>query len=148
MPWQIHVHSIFMYMYVMFIYLYSTACLYNRSSEGVNLFCCSSSIVGRKPPSNAAECDILLPVVETGTGSLLSNECSLSNQLAPGSPTPPTTPPTPSPPLSRQRLRRRRHPCHPAGRGAGSRRLGGASRRPQTCRCPERGRGQAAGRGC
>ena len=52
--------------------------LYNRSSEGVNLFCCSSSIVGRKPPSNAAVCDILLPVVATGTGSLLSNLCSLS----------------------------------------------------------------------
>ncbi len=67
-----------MYMYVMFIYLYSTACLYNRSSEGVNLFCCSASIVGRKPPSKAAGCDILLPVVATGTGSLLSNECSLS----------------------------------------------------------------------
>ena len=73
----IHVHGIYMYMYVMFIYLYSTACLYNRSSEGVNLFCCSSSIVGRKPLSNAAVCDILLPVVATGTGSLLSNECSL-----------------------------------------------------------------------
>ena len=84
-----HAHGIYrkiscMYMYLLCIsyvqikYLYSTACLYNRSSEGVNLFCCSSSIVGRKPPSNAAECDILLPVLATGTGSLLSNECSLS----------------------------------------------------------------------
>ncbi len=62
----------------MFIYLYSTACLYNKSSEGVNRFCCSSSIFGRKPPSKASVCDILLPLVETGTGSLHSNECNLS----------------------------------------------------------------------
>ena len=34
--------------YVMFIYLYSTACLYNKSSEGINSFCCSSSIFGQK----------------------------------------------------------------------------------------------------
>ena len=62
----------------MFIYLYSTACLYNKSSEGVNRFCCSSSILGRKPPSKASACDILLPWAATGTGRLLSNECSLS----------------------------------------------------------------------
>ena len=61
-------------------YLYSTACLYNKSSEGVNLFCCSSSIEGRKPPSKAAACDILLPFVVTGTGSLLSNVCRLAKQ--------------------------------------------------------------------
>ncbi len=30
--------------YVILMYLYSTACLYSNSSEGVNLFCCSSSI--------------------------------------------------------------------------------------------------------
>ena len=66
------------YMYVHGIYLYSTACLYNNSSEGVNLFCCCSSILGRNPPSNAAACDILLPVVATGTGSFLSKVCSLS----------------------------------------------------------------------
>ena len=35
-------------------YLYSTACLYNNSSDGVNLFSCSLSILGIKPPSNAA----------------------------------------------------------------------------------------------
>ena len=64
--------------YVIFVYLYSTACLYNKSSEGVNLFCCSSSILGRKPPSKASVCDMLLPFVATGTGSLHSNECSLS----------------------------------------------------------------------
>ena len=65
---------------VMFIYLYSTACLYNKSSDrdGVNRFCCSSSIFGRKPPSKASLCDMLPPLVVTGTGSLLSNECSLS----------------------------------------------------------------------
>ena len=62
----------------MFIYLYSTACLYNKSSEGVNRFCCSSSILGRNPPSKASACDILLPWAATGTGRLLSNECSLS----------------------------------------------------------------------
>ena len=66
------------YMYVHGIYLYSTAGLYNDSSEGVNLFCCCSSILGRNPPSNAAACDILLPVVATGTGSFLSKVCSLS----------------------------------------------------------------------
>ena len=60
--------------------LYSTACLYNKSSEGVNLFCCSSSMVGIKPPPKAAACDIVLPLVATGTGSLLSNECRLSKQ--------------------------------------------------------------------
>ena len=62
----------------MFIYLYSTACLYNKISDGVNRFCCSSSIFGRKPPSKASLCDMLPPLVVTGTGSLLSNECSLS----------------------------------------------------------------------
>ena len=64
----------------MFIYLYSTVCLYNlnKSSDGVNRFCCSSSIFGRKPLSKASVCDILSPLVATGTGSLLSNECSLS----------------------------------------------------------------------
>ena len=66
--------------YVCHIYLYSTACLYNKSSDGVNLFCSSSSIWGRNPPSNASVCDILLPVVAAGTGSLLSNVCRLSKQ--------------------------------------------------------------------
>ena len=84
---HIHVHAYVitvysMYIHVctfyMFILLYSTACLYNKSSEGVNRFCCSSSILGRKPPSKASACDILLPWAATGTGSLLSNECSLS----------------------------------------------------------------------
>ena len=70
----------------MFIYLYSTACLYNKSSEGVNRFCCSSSILGRNPPSKASACDILLPWAATGTGSLLSNEAACWNQLPPGSP--------------------------------------------------------------
>ena len=77
----IHCSSTYMngiYMYVILIYLYSTVCLYNKSSEGVNLFCCSSSILGRKPLSKAAVCHILLPFVATGTGSLLSNVCSLS----------------------------------------------------------------------
>ena len=74
--YSMYVHCI--YNYVMLIYLYSTACLYNKSSEGVNIFCCSSSMLGRKPPSNAAACDILLLVAATGTGSLLSKVCSLS----------------------------------------------------------------------
>ena len=75
---NMYVHSI--YKYVIHIYLYSTACLYNKSSDCVNLFCCSSFILGRNPPSDAAACDILLPVVATGTGSLLSNVWSLSKQ--------------------------------------------------------------------
>ena len=80
---NISVHTMYVryiYVYEILIYLYSTACLYSKSSEGVNLFCCSSSIIGRKLPSNAAACDILLPVVVTGTGSLLSKVCSLSKQ--------------------------------------------------------------------
>ena len=78
-----NVHTMYVryiYVYAILIYLYSTACLYSKSSEGVNLFCCSSSIIGRKSPSNAAACDILLPVVVTGTGSLLSKVCSLLKQ--------------------------------------------------------------------
>ena len=78
-----NVHTMYVryiYVYAILIYLYSTACLYSKSSEGVNLFCCSSSIIGRKPPSNAAACDILLPVVVPGTGRLLSKVCSLSKQ--------------------------------------------------------------------
>ena len=78
-----NVHTVYVryiYVYEILIYLYSTVCLYSKSSEGVNLFCCSSSMIGRKPPSNAAACDILLPVVVTGTGSLLSKVCSLSKQ--------------------------------------------------------------------
>ena len=59
-------------------YLYSTACLYNNSSDGVNLFSCSLFILGIKPPSNAAAWDILLPWVAAGTGSLPSKECRLS----------------------------------------------------------------------
>ena len=49
-----------MYMYLLCIsnvqiqikYLYSTACLYNNSSDGVNLFSCSLSILAIEPPSN------------------------------------------------------------------------------------------------
>ena len=40
----VHCSSTYMhgiYMFVMLIYLYSTVCVYNKSSEGVNLFCCS-----------------------------------------------------------------------------------------------------------
>ena len=55
----------FMYLYIISmhcnqtsLYLYSRACLYKRSSDGVNHFCSSSVMDGRKPPSNASLCVI------------------------------------------------------------------------------------------
>ena len=42
--------------YVMFIYLYSTACLYNKSSEGVNRFCCSWAESHPPKPQHATYC--------------------------------------------------------------------------------------------
>ena len=67
--------SLYVVHYIL-MYPYSTACLHNKSSVGVNRFCSSSVILGRNPPSNAAACDIVFPELATGTGSLLSNECS------------------------------------------------------------------------
>ena len=42
--------------YVMFIYLYSTACPYNKSSEGVNRFCCSWAESHPPKPQHATYC--------------------------------------------------------------------------------------------
>ena len=69
---DIHVYTVYGHC----LYLYSFACLHNKSSVGVNRFSSSSVILGRNPPSNAAACDIVFPELATGTGSLLSNECS------------------------------------------------------------------------
>ncbi len=55
--YMLYVHNMYVHgisLYVQVMYLYSTACLYNKSSNGVNFFCCSSSSLGIKPPSNAA----------------------------------------------------------------------------------------------
>ena len=70
---DIHVYTVYGHC----LYLYSFACLHNKSSVGVNCFSSSSVILGRNPPSIAAACDIVFPDLATGTGSLLSNECSL-----------------------------------------------------------------------
>ena len=69
---DIHVYTVYGHC----LYLYSFACLHNKSSVGVNRFSSSSVILGRNQPSIAAACDIVFPDLATGTGSLLSNECS------------------------------------------------------------------------
>ncbi len=69
-----YVHYI--YNYEILIYLYYTVCLYNKSSEGVNLFRCSSSMLGRKPPSNAAALAFSLFCVQTMLYTLAVYRCT------------------------------------------------------------------------
>ena len=56
-----YVRTIYIHVYTLYghcLYLYSFACLHNKSSVGVNCFSSSSVILGRNPPSIAAACDI------------------------------------------------------------------------------------------
>ncbi len=82
MSWYIHVYGI--YLYVIFLYLNSTAFLYNKSSEGV--FCCSSSIWGRKPLPKLQHETFCCQLWQQEEAACLAMYAVCQNQIAPGSP--------------------------------------------------------------
>ncbi len=82
MSWYIHVYG--KYLYVIFLYLYSTVCLYNKSSEGV--FCCSSSILGRKPLPKLQHETFCCQLWRQEEAACLAMYTVCQNQIAPGSP--------------------------------------------------------------
>ena len=69
--------------YVMFIYLYSTACLYNKSSEGVNRFCCSWAESHPPKPQHATYC---CHGRQQEREACWAMNAACRNQLPPGSP--------------------------------------------------------------
>ena len=58
------------------MYLYSTATLYSKSSDGVNLFFSSSSKSRKKPPSKASAC-FMHPVVQISTCKFIQVQTSM-----------------------------------------------------------------------
>ena len=83
----IHVYSMYIQSiyneYVMFIYLYSTACLYNKSSEGVNRFCCSWAESHPPKPQHATYCCHGRQQEREDSWAM---NAACRNQLPPGSP--------------------------------------------------------------